>query len=268
MAHLELDAKGISVQRGLCDEALCAACLEEIYSQLESTLTLPQSMAESMRPFHGRHFLKFSTSASNDDDNAQRATHRHEVVLRRSQHVTALLRAALSGATSGAGAALRGLLGPSAELCELTAIVSEPGAAAQPLHSDGSWSSESAPRLITLFLALHDIADPAMGPTTFCESTHMPHCFPGGRWLPPSKALADERGYVWHKLNAGDGILMDQMTWHRGGANTSEVRRTLLSLSFVENAEGRRESGHQVQLCDFQDEIEVTAAVGTAPVQQ
>ena len=153
MGHSEVDAKGISVQRGLCDAALCAACLEEIYSQLEFALSLPQTMADGMRPFQGRHFLKFSTSSSNE--NNAMATHRHEIVLRRSQHVTALLRAALSG-TNGAGAALLGLLGPDAELCELTAVVSEPGAAEQPLHSDGYWS-DSTPRLITMFLALHDI---------------------------------------------------------------------------------------------------------------
>ena len=78
---------------------------------------------------------------------------------------------------------------------------------------------------------------------------------------------------MWHKLNAGDGILMDQMTWHRGGANTSEVRRTLLAVSFVENAKGRGASG-QVELGDFQDEMAALGSEGgsssgiTAPVER
>ena len=41
-------------------------------------------------------------------------------------------------------------------------------------------------------------------------------------------------GPTWFELSAGDVILMDPHTWHCGGANTSEHRRTLLSWSFEE----------------------------------
>merc|ERR1719373_189843 len=95
-----------------------------------------------------------------------------------------------------------------------------------------------------MFLALHDVLDEAMGPTRFCAETHAPQCFPAGTWLPPpdpysrtdpqaAQKLA-ENPLVWFGLHAGDAVLMNSTTWHCGGANASEQRRHLLSLSFVE----------------------------------
>ena len=98
-------------------------------------------------------------------------------------------------------------------------------------------------RHVTLFLALHDIDDEAMGPTRFWPKTHAPRCFPDERWLPPTEALAAERSSCWIALRAGDGVLMDSLTWHCGGANSSGRRRTMLSASFVEPAPERRGSG-------------------------
>ena len=117
------------------------------------------------------------------------------------------------------------------ELRELQVIVSEPGAAAQDVHSDSNWGTE---RLVTMFIALHDVLDERMGPTRFWPNTHAPRCFPPScRWLPPTTSLAAERRSVWYALHAGDAVLMDACTWHRGGANTSGSRRTLLAASFV-----------------------------------
>ena len=62
-------------------------------------------------------------------------------------------------------------LGPDPELCELTAIASQPGAAAQELHSDDTWSAEHA-RLVTMFLTLHDVGEERAGPTWFIPDTH------------------------------------------------------------------------------------------------
>jgi len=146
-----------------------------------------------------------------------------------SPSVEAVLRSVLAGE---AGEALVSALTCDAELQELTAITSEPGATGQSIHSDDNWSA-TAPRRLTIFLALHNVVDEAMGPTRFYPGTHAPCCFPGERWLPPTAALAAERQSAWFELRAGDAVLMDSLTWHCGGANASEWRRTLLSASFV-----------------------------------
>ena len=142
----------------------------------------------------------------------------------------AVLRASLAGE---AGALLVAAVGRDAELRELQVIVSEPGAAAQDVHSDSNWSAD-APRLVTMFVALHDLLDERMGPTRFWPSTHAPP------WRPPTEALAAERRSVWYALRAGDAVLMDACTWHRGGANTSETRRSLLAATFVTATDGER----------------------------
>ena len=139
------------------------------------------------------------------------------------------LRAALAGE---AGALLVAAVGRDAELREVQVIVSEPGAAAQDVHSDSNYS-EASSRLVTMFVALHDVLDERMGPTHFWPHTHVPRCFPGEIWRPPTELLAAERRSAWYALRAGDAVLMDACTWHRGGANTSGSRRTLLAASFV-----------------------------------
>ena len=146
------------------------------------------------------------------------------------------LRAALAGE---AGALLVAAVGRDAELREVQVIVSEPGAAAQDVHSDSNYS-EASSRLVTMFVALHDVLDERMGPTHFWPNTHKPRCFPGGVWFPPTASLAAERRSVWYALRAGDAVLMDACTWHRGGANTSGTRRTLLAASFIASGHGER----------------------------
>ena len=91
----------------------------------------------------------------------------------------------------------------------------------------------------SLGLFYHDLLDERMGPTFFWPNTHLPHCFPpGGVWLAPTASLAAERRSVWYALRAGDAVLMDACTWHRGGANTSGSRRALLAVTFVATAAG------------------------------
>ena len=149
----------------------------------------------------------------------------------------AVLRAALAGE---AGAILAAAVGRDAVLRELQVIASEPGAAAQDVHSDSNYDAD-APRLVTAFIALHDVLDERMGPTRFWPSTHAPRCFPGEVWRPPTELLAANLRSVWYALRAGDAVLMDACTWHRGGANTSGTRRSLLAASFVEaSADGAR----------------------------
>ena len=233
MSQLTEDAlsrDGVVVTRAACPEAAsaaCAACLAAGLEGLDRKLALPQTMAERMRGASLRHFVPVCPPFA--------------------PCFAVALRAALAGE---AGALLVAALGRDAELRELQLIVSEPGAAAQEVHSDSNWSAD-APRLVTMFVALHDLLDERMGPTFFWPDTHAPRCFPPScRWLPPTASLAAERRSVWYALRAGDAVLMDACTWHRGGANTSGTRRTLLAASFVEaSADG----GRVPRLGDFVD---------------
>ena len=208
-----LSRDGVVVTRAACPEAAsaaCAACLASALDGLERKLALPQTMAERMRGPSLRQFVPVCPPFA--------------------PCFTAALRAALAGE---AGAILVAAVGRDAELRELQVIVSEPGAAAQDVHSDSNWSADAS-RLVTAFVALHDLLDERMGPTFFWPNTHLPHCFPpGGVWLAPTASLAAERRSVWYALRAGDAVLMDACTWHRGGANTSGSRRSLLAASFV-----------------------------------
>ena len=221
-----LSRDGVAVTRAACPEAAsaaCAACLASAFDGLERKLALPQTMAERMRGPSLRHFVPVCTTAS-----VEEPTSRNEFRMPFAPPFAAALRAALAGE---AGVILVEALGRDAELRELQVIVSEPGAAAQDVHSDSSWG---ASRVITAFVALHDLLDERMGPTFFWPNTHAPRCFPpGGAWLAPTASLAAERRSVWYALRAGDAVLMDACTWHRGGANTSGSRRSLLAASFV-----------------------------------
>ena len=216
-----LSRDGVVVTRAACPEAAsaaCAACLASALDGLERKLALPQTMAERMRGPSLRQFVPVCPPFA--------------------PCFTAALRAALAGE---AGAILVAAVGRDAELRELQVIVSEPGAAAQDVHSDSNWSADAS-RLVTAFVALHDLLDERMGPTFFWPNTHLPHCFPpGGVWLAPTASLAAERRSVWYALRAGDAVLMDACTWHRGGANTSETRRSLLAASYVASRDAAAE---------------------------
>ena len=204
MSQLTEDAlsrDGVAVTRAAYPEAAgasCAACLAAGLDGLNRKLALPQTMAERMRSGVSlRHFVPVSPAAV-----AESATTRSEFRMQFSPCYAAALRAALAGE---AGAILVAAVGRDAELRELQVIVSEPGAAAQDVHSDSNFDIH-APRLVTVFIALHDLLDERMGPTRFWPNTHAPP------WRPPTEALAAERRSVWYALRAGDAVLMDGCT--------------------------------------------------------
>ena len=92
-------------------------------------------------------------------------------------------------------------------------------------------------RAAVLVAAAIGAAVPADAQSSTCDlaamaTSVMNACCPGGGGLPPTALLAERRS-VWYALRAGDAVLMDGCTWHRGGANTSGTRRTLLAASFV-----------------------------------
>ena len=250
-----LSRDGVAVTRAACPvaasaaSAACEACLAASLDGLERKLALPQTMAERMRSggVSLRHFVPICTTSTT----IEKPTTRSEFRMPFGPGFAAVLRAALAGE---AGALLVAAVGRDAELRELQVIVSEPGAAAQDVHSDSNYS-EASPRLVTVFVALHDLLDERMGPTYFWPHTHEPRCFPGEIWRPPTASLAAERRSVWYALRAGDAVLMDACTWHRGGANTSpDTRRTLLAASFVASDRGAAEE-RVPRLGDFVFEI-------------
>ena len=149
---------------------------------------------------------------------------------------------------------IRSALGEGATVCELSALVSDPGASAQPVHHDTEFGV--CPRRISVLCALQDVC-PDMGPTTLWPGTHTPEwhaCFqergpeleallegqeeedaPGGRFGP-----------VKGVLRAGDALLYDTNLLHCGGENRSEApgrRRALLVISAQVEERGDGQGG-------------------------
>lgn len=148
--------------------------------------------------------------------------------------VRTALREALFGGAGCLGTTLCALLGGShkeAKLWELAAIISEPGAAPQLLHSDTLYTP--LPCLFSAFIALQDVS-PTMGPTRFLLGTHaeVAHrkvseaC---DQDFAPALRRADSSVAV---LRTGEAALYDSRLIHCGGANRSSERRVLLTITF------------------------------------
>lgn len=125
------------------------------------------------------------------------------------------------------GATLQEIVG-DCHLCELTALVSDSGAAAQPVHHDTSF--DGTPPRVSLLVALQDITDD-MGPTIWFPATNTP------AWHLKYSARGDdledllgESTHIRGLLGIGDAVLYDTRLLHCGGANTQQ-RRALLTLS-------------------------------------
>jgi len=239
----EHQANGVSLYKAACEKEMITSCFHYLNEKLKIYLSLPASMNAAASK---RHFLRFSTTPGftiKEDP-----YHRTGFMLPIDPPVKNVLKSFLSGTP---GEVIFNLIG-NAELREITAITSEPGVTSQTFHSDGNWS-EYEPRIITVFLAMHDILDEAMGPTRFCPKTHMPNCFPNNKWIPPIENLAENRNPIWFKMVAGSAVLMDSTTWHCGSSNTSNQNRTLLSFSFVAFNENGMSSDNKLRLSNFRE---------------
>lgn len=139
--------------------------------------------------------------------------------------VDSCLRALLSELL---GSTFEALTGPDAELWELGVLVSEPGAAPQPVHFDAPDRG-----LITAFIALQDVR-PEMGPTVFLPgtNTHVAH----------RMCESDPVGFIRHSekfaplLNAGDAVIYDSQIFHSGTENESTESRVLMYITFRPSA--------------------------------
>jgi hypothetical protein len=213
-----INLKKMAFVRGVCKKTKCADFLTYIFESLNQKHSLSGHI-------YNRHFLKFEIPPSTINTNP---SHQSEFSLPFSLNLKSLLKNIISGKV---GEILEESLGKDAELCEITSITSDPGARSQDFHSDSFWRP-TTPKLITMFLALHDILEENLGPTRFCPNTHAPHCFPDGKWTAPTE-LVDS---MWFPLRAGDLVMMDSFLWHCGGENKSEKQRTILGISFIESS--------------------------------
>ena len=132
--------------------------------------------------------------------------------------------------------AIESVLGRDAELFELAAMISDPGAPAQPLHPDTIYQDTVHP-VLTCFIALQDI-NQEMGPTLFMpgSATQNHHQDLQNRHLDPeAKGLVASAYNELSTLGTGDCSLYSSMTLHCGSANASENRRCLFYFSFRNN---------------------------------
>lgn len=129
--------------------------------------------------------------------------------------------------------------GREAELWELGALISSPGAVAQIVHADVQW--EPRPYIHTTFVALQPISRD-LGPTRFVPYTHArPDLHDAHRSHGDARALSEEPLLHWHAwiaagrpdqtkrvplpsqvglLNTGDATVYDARLFHAGGANS------------------------------------------------
>eukprot|EP00965_Chrysotila_dentata_P040997 1359522-Pleurochrysis_carterae.AAC.1 len=136
------------------------------------------------------------------------------------------------------GPPLARLLGSHPELYELAALVSDPGAPRQQVHSDTDWATR--PIAFTCFVALQDISH-EMGPTVFLPRTHTcdAHEDYNSSVASDMDDLLSTAASRVGLLRAGDCIIFDSRLMHCASANTSCSRRTLFYFSF------RRQHGAQ-----------------------
>lgn len=114
--------------------------------------------------------------------------------------------------------------GNGAELWELGVVVSEPGAAPQPVHFDAAEQC-----LHTAFVALQPITY-EMGPTHFLPGTNtkIAHDHFEANPLEFVESLKPTAAV----LEAGDAVIYDSRILHGGGQNVSDQTRALLYITF------------------------------------
>jgi len=127
------------------------------------------------------------------------------------------------------------VLGDDAELFELAALISDPGAPRQPLHPDTPRTQGTdAPAVVTTFVALQDV-EADMGPTVFLprSCTAEAHAaFNAGEGSNEKRELLRSAPQQLGLLSRGDASVFDSRLLHCGGANTSPRRRVLFYVSF------------------------------------
>lgn len=107
-------------------------------------------------------------------------------------------------------------------LCSLTL---GPGQEAQPLHEDTQQIPLPRPRAPLAINALWALSN-------FTEDNGATHIVPGSHKQPSSPTYGAEIDTVQATMKAGSVMLFDSALWHKGGANTTSMRRYALSCYY------------------------------------
>jgi hypothetical protein len=112
---------------------------------------------------------------------------------------------------------------------ELAALMTDPGADAQPIHPDAKYSPQCP--IWTAFVALQDVRMD-MGPTIMLPGSHTAAAHEQYTESAASKQQQmEEAHFVRSVLRAGDVAVMDSRCLHFGSANTSQTRRVLFYMT-------------------------------------
>lgn len=260
-----LEQDGVTRVDGVIPRGLATELLASINASLQSAIDDTRDAAI----FDDQYYSKFGNVLSRRN--------RFDLKLSlKAQPVRAALRAVLE--TLQKPLALQ--LGDDAELYELAALVSLPGAARQPVHPDtpivaGKGTTHGV-TILTAFCALQDI-EADMGPTLFLPATHTAEAHAafftydnfelafdsadddddddGATGKEEDDELEAQRcaalletWSAWRAdLNTGDISLFDSRCLHAGAANASPRPRVLFYCSFIraEHASAFRASDEQ-----------------------
>ena len=187
--------------------------------------------------------------------------------LRDEASVEAAAASSEAAAATGGGlltSAMKGLLAPgsplgelfettcagsNAELYDLVALRTEPGANRQPIHSDTPY--QKVPGLFCAFIALQDVSY-SMGTTVFLPGTHTGSkgarkAFDDGQFDGRRDEMLSKVDSRYSMLKAGDAVFFNMNTLHAGTANFETAdggsQRLLFVLTF-RNLKGKKPLGH------------------------
>lgn len=199
-----------------------SALRADILEQLE------QARQENTIEAHGTPHATFSSVLAPSNDNGEV---RWDLRLALTPAVKTALRTMFVD-TGDASASLGTLFealagGGEAEVWELAALISAPGAPSQPVHSDTLFST--APCLFTAFVALQEIAHES-GPTRFVPGSHVAtaHAF---QTADAERAAVAAAPSCVALLEPGEAALYDGRLRHSGRANTGDVLRVLFYVT-------------------------------------
>ena len=248
-----LESDGVVHVTDSITKGMASSLIESIDESLETALRQTQGEPEFGAEWQA-HF-----------GNVLSRTHRHDLKLSPSDERVSV---ALTAILEALEPAIADRIGDDAQLYELGALISEPGASCQLVHPDtpiaqGKGTDEGA-TVLTAFCALQDV-DEAMGPTIFLPATHTAAAHSAfftydnfelafgdstaeddeageteearAARVAAEREARDERLANWPiwraTLSTGDVSLFDSRCLHAGDANLSPRRRLLFYCSFI-----------------------------------
>ena len=213
---------------GAIDVSVADELLTYVNGALEEAL---RSSRDSIMLDAGDNYVQYFGNVLARQDLKCGTTRRHDLKL----DLTPPVEAALKDLLTNFGPALSECLGADAVLYELAALISDPGAPAQPFHPDTPFLDEQGVAVLTAFVALQPI-DETMGPTRFLPASHTAEDHAafnardddGAAMLTLLRSRPCDSGL----LGQGDATLFDSRLLHCGTANVSPRRRVLFYASF------------------------------------